>query len=293
MSPVMLIFINGTIVSEGDAKVSVLDRGFLYGDGVFETLRAYRGAIFRCSDHIERLFNSARAIYLKIPFNEGYLEEALYRTLLGNYLQDAYLRLSITRGKSKPGLDIEGCSKPFLVIIAKDFNGYPESLYQRGIHASVVKTRRIPSSALSPEIKSLNFLNNILAKAEAAHLGALEGIMLNTEGYVAEGTVSNIFMVKDGVIKTPPRNVGVLNGVTRSTVIELAKENSLPLIEQPFYPEELYQADECLITSTLYEVMPVTSLNNKSVGNGKPGAITLKLLTLFRNLTHNPATGQT
>lgn len=283
----MLIFINGSIVSEGDAKVSVLDRGFMYGDGIFETLRAYSGAIFRCDSHIDRLFGSAEAIYLKIPFTRDYLEEALYKCLKANYLQDAYLRLSITRGKAKTGLDIEEGAKPTFVIVSRAFNGYPKDLYRKGIPAAVVRTRRIPPSALSPEIKSLNFLNNILARAEAAHLGALEGIMLSTEGYVAEGTVSNVFIVKDGVIKTPPLNVGVLNGVTRSTVIELARKNGLPLIEQPFYPEELYQADECFITSTLYEVMPVTSLNNKPLGNGKPGEMTIRLLNLFRDLTSN------
>lgn len=281
----MLIFINGSIVSEGDAKVSVLDRGFLYGDGVFETLRAYSGAIFRCDNHIDRLFGSAEAIYLKIPFTRDYLEEALYKCLKANYLRDAYLRLSITRGKTKTGLDIEEGARPTFVIVSRAFTGYPEDIYRRGIPAAVVRTRRIPPSALSPEIKSLNFLNNILARAEAAHIGAMEGIMLSTEGYVAEGTVSNVFIVKDGVIKTPPLNVGVLNGVTRSTVIELAKENSLPLIEQPFYPEELYQADECFVTSTLYEVMPVTSLNDKPLGNGKPGEKTIRLLNLFRDLT--------
>jgi len=280
----MLIFINGSIVSAGDAKVSVLDRGFLYGDGVFETLRAYKGTIFQCDSHIDRLFRSAEAIYLKIPFTKDYIKEGLYKCLKANYLQDAYLRISITRGRGKIGLDIEEGIRPTLVVLSKAFTGYPEDLYRRGIPASVVTTRRIPPSALNPEIKSLNFLNNILARAEAAHYGAMEGIMLNIEGYVAEGTVSNIFIVKDGIIKTPPPHVGILNGVTRSTIIGLARGHGLPCREEAFSPEELYRADECFITSTMYEVMPVTSINNKKIGNGKPGEVTIRLLNLFRDL---------
>lgn len=283
----MLIFINGSIVSEMDARVSVLDRGFLYGDGVFETLRAYQGVIFRCADHIERLFNSARAIHIGIPFTKDYFKEALYNTLRGNSLQDAYLRLSITRGESEIGLDIERCSKPTVTIISKAFRGYPKSLYNKGVPAAVVNTRRIPPSAFSPGIKSLNFLNNIMARVEAKGLKASEGIMLSIEGFVAEGTVSNIFIVKDGVIKTPPLCVGILNGVTRSIVIDLAKENNIPLTEQSFYPDELYNADECFITSTMYEVMPVTSLNARPVGNGHPGELTRRLLKLFSKLTLN------
>ena len=281
----MLIFLNGFLVPEGAAKVSVLDRGFLYGDGVFETLRAYNGTIFRCDDHIDRLFQSAGAISIQLPFTKEYFKEALYRTLQENNLQDAYLRLAVTRGESEPGLDIEGCSNPTVIIIPKAFSGYPGELYERGIRAAVVNTRRMPSSVLDPQIKSLNFLNNIMARIEAKGFNAAEGFMLNTDGYVAEGTVSNIFIVKDGVIKTPPLSVGILDGVTRSIVIDLAKGNSIPLIEQPFYPEELYNADECFITSTIYEVMAVTSTAETQIGNGKPGVLTKRLLKLFRFLT--------
>lgn len=281
----MLIFFNGDFISKTDAKISIFDRGFLYGDGVFETLRAYNGHIFRCDDHIDRLFKSARAIYIQVPFTKDYFEEAIDRTLKENSLKDAYLRLTVTRGISEPGLDIEGCSTPSVIIIPGAFKGHPEELYKKGIQAAVVSTRRIPPSALNPEIKSLNFLNNIMAKVEAKRLNASEGIMLSTEGYVAEGTVSNIYIVKDGVIKTPPLSVGILNGITRSTVIDLAEENNITLLEQPFYPDELYRADECFITSTLYEVMPVTSINNKLIGNGHTGDITKRLLKLFRLLT--------
>ena len=281
----MLIFLNNSLVPEGEARVSVLDRGFLYGDGIFETLRAYSGAIFHCNDHLDRLFHSAEAIYLRISFTRDYLMETLYKTLETNHLKDAYLRLSVTRGVSEPGLDIEGCLSPTLTIIAKEFSGYPEGLHQSGIRAAVVNTRRIPASALNPAVKSLNFLNNIMARVEAKRLNAAEAIMLNMEGYVAEGTVSNIFMVKGGLIKTPPLSAGILNGVTRSIVIDLLKENGIPIIEQAFYPAELYTADECFVTSTLYEVMPVTTINGNAVGSGKPGKLTQTILNLFRRLT--------
>lgn len=281
----MLIFLNDSLVPEDQAKVSILDRGFLYGDGVFETLRAYSGVLFHCNDHLDRLFQSAEAIYLQLPFTRDYLIEALHKTLEANHLKDAYLRLSVTRGVSEPGLDIGGSLSPTLTIFAKGFSGYPDSLYQSGIRATVVNTRRIPASALNPAVKSLNFLNNIMARVEAKRLNAAEAIMLNMEGYVAEGTVSNIFIVKDGVVKTPPLSAGILNGVTRSIVMDLLKENGIPIIEQTFYPDELYTADECFVTSTLYEVMPVTSINDSAVGSGQPGKLTQTILNLFRRLT--------
>ncbi|MBI5192917.1 MAG: branched-chain-amino-acid transaminase [Nitrospirae bacterium] len=278
----MLIYINGSLIPGSEAKVSVFDRGFLYGDGVFETLRSYNGVIFHCDDHLERLFESADGISLTCPFTKEYLKEALYRTLKENNLKNAYLRLTITRGESEPGLEIVQSIEPTVIIIPKEFNGYPESLYLTGIHAAVVNTRRTPPSSLNPAIKSINFLNNIIARAEAKALGATEGIMLSTEGYVAEGTTSNIFIVKDSIIKTPSLETGILNGVTRSVVINLARENQITVIEEPFYPDELYNADECFITNTTYEIMPVTRLNGRSVGNGRPGEITKKLITLFK-----------
>ena len=282
----MLIFLNGSLLPEDEAKVSVLDRGFLYGDGVFETLRAYSGKIFRIDDHIKRLFCSADAIGLKTPFTGNYIKESLYQTLMGNNLTDAYLRLTITRGISALGLDTEGCLNPTMTIISREFIGYPEDLYRRGISAAIVNTRRIPASALNPEIKSLNFLNNIMARMEARKADASEAFMLSTEGYVAEGTVSNIFIVKKGVIKTPSLSVGILNGVTRSLVIVLAQKNNISITEQPFHPDELYSADECFVTSTLYEVMPVTSINNELVGDGRPGKLTQKILDLFHTTTY-------
>ena len=281
----MFFFLSGSLVPQDQAKVSVLDRGFLYGDGVFETLLAYSGAIFRCDDHIDRLFHSAEAIYLQIPFTRDYLIEALYKTLEANGLKDAYLRLSVSRGVSEPGLDIDGCASPTITIIAKGFSGYPEGLYKTGIGAAVVNTRRIPASALNPAVKSLNFLNNIMARIEAKNLNATEAIMLNMEGYVAEGTVSNIFMMRAGLVKTPPLSAGILNGVTRSIVIDLLKENGIPISEQAFYPDGLYTADECFVTSTLYEVMPVTSIHDSAVGSGQPGKLTQTILNLFRRLT--------
>lgn len=278
----MLIYINNRLIPGSEAKVSVFDRGFLYGDGVFETLRAYNGIIFHCDDHLDRLFKSAGGISLIIPFTKDYLKEALHRTLKENNLKNAYLRLTITRGESEPGLDIEQPVNPTVIIIPREFNGYPESIYLTGIHAAVVNTRRTPASSLNPAIKSINFLNNIMARAEAKALAASEGIMLSTEGYVAEGTASNIFVVKDHIIKTPSLETGILNGVTRSVVITLAREIQLTVIEEPFYPDELYNADECFITNTTYEIMPVTMLNGNIVGNGQPGEIAKKLITLFK-----------
>lgn len=278
----MLIFINGSLVPDTEAKVSVFDRGFLYGDGVFETLRSYNGTIFRCEGHLERLFISAAGIYITCPFTKDYLKESLYRTLKENNLKNAYLRLTVTRGESEPGLDIEQSMGPTVIIIPREFNGYPEGLYLKGIHAAVVTTRRTPPSVLNPAIKSINFLNNIMARAEVKVFGASEGIMLNTDGYVAEGTVSNIFIVKDGIIKTPSLDTGILNGVTRSVVISLARENKIPLNEAPLYPDELYNADECFITNTTYEIMPVTTLNGRGVGDSQPGEITKRLINLFR-----------
>jgi branched-chain amino acid aminotransferase len=198
---------------------------------------------------------------------------------------DAYLRLTLTRGEGEPGLDIEGTLNPNIIIIPKAFNGYPEKIFSEGISAAIVKTRRIPPSALNPSIKSLNFLNNIMARIEARKLGASEGIMLSIEGYVAEGTVCNIFIIKNGTIKTPPISVGILNGVTRSIVIGLATKNNISILEQSFTPDEIYDADECFVTSTLYEVMPVTKINGRLIGNGKPGVIIQQLLELFRKLT--------
>ncbi|MDD5435555.1 MAG: branched-chain-amino-acid transaminase [Nitrospira sp.] len=280
----MLLYINGNLIPSSEAMVSVFNRGFLYGDGVFETLRAYKSVIFRCDEHISRLFESANAIYIKLPFTKDYLKEALYKTLRENNLNNAWLRLTITRGESAPGLDIEQCTEPTVVIIAREFNKYPDSLYLKGLHAAVVTTRRMPPSALNPAIKSLNVLNNIMAKTEATGLGASEGIMLNTDGYVAEGTVSNIFIVKDGIIKTPSLDTGILNGVTRSVVINLAKEADIAILEQPFYPDELFNSDECFITNTSYEIMPVTTLNGQTIGNGRPGEITKRLIDLFRDM---------
>src|SRR3989304_5862795 len=261
----MLIFLNNSLVPGGEARGSALDRGFLSGAGIFETLRAYSGAIFHCNDHLDRLFHSAEAICLRIPFTRDYLMEALYRTLEANHLKDAYLRLSVTRGVSEPGLDIEGCLSPTLTIIAKEFSGYPEGLHQSGIRAAVVNTRRIPASALNPAVKSLNFLDNIMARVEAKRLNAAEAIMLNMEGYVAEGTVSNIFMVKGGLVKTPPLSAGILNGVTRSIVIDLLKENGIPIIEQELERNGVYTAGDSVNFLVAFETRYQLSINGNAV----------------------------
>lgn len=280
----MLAFLNGKILPEKEAKISILDRGFLYGDGVFETLRVYDGTIFLCKDHIDRLFRSARAIYLDIPLSREEIQEHLYSLLRVNRLSNGYLRVSISRGVSEPGLVIDTPVSPTITAIARPFGGYPQETYNKGISAAIVNTRRIPPLSLNPGIKSLNFLNNIMARIEARALGVQEGILLNIDGFVAEGTVSNVFIVINKTLITPPPGVGILNGVTRSSVINLARENGIPLIEEPFYPEKLYLADECFITSTLYEVMAVTTVSGKKIKDGRPGEVTTYILNAFRKL---------
>lgn len=280
----MLIYLNDKFVPEEEAKVSVFDHGFLYGDGIYETLRAYDGRIFRCKEHIERLFQSASLIELNIKRTKKKIEDSLYESLNVNNLKDAYVRLSITRGYGEIGLDPELCPVPTIIIIAKEFKGHPEELYRKGVNIAIVSIRRNHPEALNPRIKSNNFLNNILAKVEAKKRGAFEGIMLSHSGYVCEGTTSNIFMVKAGVLITPPVALGLLEGITRSVVIELAEKNNIKVEERVFTPDELYSADECFITSTTLEVMPVVKVDERQIGNGIPGNITKRLAQGFKDL---------
>ena len=280
----MLIYLNGKFVPEEDAKVSVFDHGFLYGDGIYETLRAYDGKIFRCKEHIERLFQSARLIELNIKKTKKEIEDSLYASLNANNLKDAYIRLSITRGYGEIGLDPELCPVPTMIIIVKEFKGHPEELYKKGIEIAIVPIRRNHPEALNPRIKSNNFLNNILAKIEAKKRGAFEGIMLSHNGYVCEGTTSNMFMAKAGALITPTIDLGLLEGITRSVVIEVAGKMDIKVEEKVFTPAELYSADECFITSTTLEVMPVVKVDERLIGNGIPGGITKGLAQGFKDL---------
>ena len=254
------IYINGKFWKKSEAKVSVFDHGLLYGDGIFETLRAYGGRILFLSRHIKRLFASASAISLETGRSPDDIRGILYQTLTQNHLTDAYIRLSVTRGEGEIGLNPALCPLPTTIIQAKPFAGHPQEHYQQGIRASLVQVRRNAPQTTDPSIKSLNFLNNILAMQEALRAGAQEAVMLSTDGWVCEGSVSNIFWVRNGVLKTPDLRVGLLAGVTREAVLEIARQEGLTVEEGCFPPEDLLGATEAFVTNTTYEVMPVTSL---------------------------------
>ena len=282
----MKIYLNGSWVERKKAVVSVFDHGVLYGDGVFEGIRAYHGRVFQLRPHIDRLFNSARAILLQIPISKSALEDAVVATLRINHLRDAYIRLVVTRGEGDLGLDPRNCGRPTIFIIADKIRLYPQEYYAKGLSLVTSSIKRNIPEALNPSIKSLNYLNNVLAKAEAGRQNAPEAIMLNREGYVAECTGDNIFLVKENTVVTPAIAVGALEGITRNAVMEIAK-NKLRLLvkEELFTPYHLYTSDEVFLTGTAAEVVPVTQVDGRPIGNGKPGKTTLRLMKEFRELT--------
>ncbi|HLG21427.1 MAG TPA: aminotransferase class IV [Candidatus Manganitrophaceae bacterium] len=277
----MWIFVNGRFVPKEKARVSVYDHGFLYGDGLFETLRAYSGTIFRLPQHLERLARSAQRLTLSLPplFD---LEALLYKTLERNRLRDAILRLTVTRGEGAVGLDPDLCGKPTLVILARRFKGYPSEFYEKGVSAAIVQVRRTPPAALDPAFKSISFLNNVQAKIEANRRGAFEGIFLSLDGYLAEGTVSNLFWVRKGKLKTPAPGVGLLEGVTRGLVLQLAKKSGVRTEEGRFRPSDLLKAEEAFLTNSGVELAPLTEVEGKAIGGGKPGPITRQLHQAFK-----------
>lgn len=284
----MKIYLNGKFVKKEEAVVSVFDHGVLYGDGVFEGIRAYNGRVFRCKEHIDRLYDSAKAIALEIGMTKQEMTKALLQTLAINKLDDAYIRLVVTRGAGDLGLDPANCSSPTVFIIADKISLYPETLYKNGLEIITVSTRRNSPDALSPNIKSLNYLNNIMAKMEAKRAGVLEAVMLNREGYVAECTGDNIFIIKNGIVFTPPASAGALKGVTRNTSIELLKNKlKLDVREVLITPYDLYTADECFLTGTAAEVIPVVKIDSRTIGEGKPGKVFEKLLKEFKVLTRS------
>ncbi len=278
----MLVYVNGKFVPKDKASVSVFDHGFLYGDGIYETLRAYRGKLFLLSKHLSRLKHSAEAISLKLPMTIEKIGEAMYETLSVNKLTDAYVRLHLSRGPGDIGLDPALCHAPTMFIVTQPFKDYPVENYEKGVSVAIVETRRNHPLAISPAIKSTNFLNNILAKIESLKSGAYEGIMLNWEGCVAEGTISNIFMVKRGALHTPSLDTGILDGVTRDLVLHLARKDHIPVKEEKFKPHDLISADECFITNTTIEVLPVTRVDGETIGSGRPGTVTLALRSAYR-----------
>jgi len=281
----MRIFIDGKYYDQRAAKVSVLDHGLLYGDGIFEGIRAYNGRVFRLSEHIDRLFCSAKAILLTIPMSHADIMEAVVDTCRRNKIRDGYIRLVVTRGVGTLGLNPNRCKNPSIIIIADKIQLYPPELYQKGMAIITVPTVRNLHSALNPAIKSLNYLNNILAKIEANNAGCEEAIMLNAEGYVSECTGDNLFIVKNGHLSTPPLSAGALYGIARQVVIEMAQEASHTVSEPNLTRYDVFNADECFLTGTGAEIVPVVKVDGRVIGNGKPGPVTQKLVARYRALT--------
>ncbi|HWL53649.1 MAG TPA: branched-chain-amino-acid transaminase [Chthoniobacteraceae bacterium] len=285
----MKIYIDGAFYAEADAKISVFDHGLLYGDGVFEGIRFYNGRIFRFEEHIDRLYDSGRAIAMNnIPLSREEMMEAVLATCRENGLSDGYIRLVVTRGVGDLGLNPKLCPKPTVIIIAAGIKLYAAELYERGLDMVTCATRRIAPGALSPAIKSLNYLNNILAKIEAGNAG--EGLMLNEQGYVAECTGDNIFIVKNGQITTPPVSAGALDGITRRVVLELGKELGYEIREPNISRYDIFTSDECFLTGTAAEIIPVVSLDGRPIGNCRPGPVTAKFIERFRELTRSSGT---
>ena len=281
------VYINGRLVDKEDAKVSVYDHGLLYGDGVFEGLRSYSGKGFRLDRHLDRLYESARAIWLEIPIKQSDLAKAVNDTLRANSLEDAYIRLVVTRGAGSLGLDPNRTSDPQVIIITDKIALYPAELYERGLDIITASTIRNHPAALSPRIKSLNYLNNILAKIEGLQAGCIEALMLNTKGEVAECTGDNIFLVRGGVLLTPPLDAGILEGVTRDAVIELARQSKIEVREMPLTKHDVYVADECFLTGTAAEVIPVVKVDGRVIGPGTPGPVTRDLRERFHKLARS------
>jgi len=282
----MKIFIDGKLVNEHAAKVSVFDHGLLYGDGVFEGIRAYNGRVFKLKEHIDRLFYSAKAILLDIPMSPAELMQATVATIKANKLRDAYVRLVVTRGVGNLGLNPRSCKQPTVFIIAGKIQVYPEALYAKGMEIVTVPTVRNLHSALNPAIKSLNYLNNILAKIEANNAGVEEAVMLNSEGFVAECTADNLFILKNGELMTPPLSAGALYGITRGTVMDLAAQAGIKVSEPNLTRYDLFNADECFLTGTGAEIMPVIKIDGRVIGGGKPGPLTTKLISDYKALVH-------
>ena len=286
----MQIYIDGSFYPESEAKISVFDHGLLYGDGVFEGIRFYGGKVFRLEEHMERLYKSAAAIALTVPLDMPALTEALLETIRRNRLTDGYIRLVVTRGKGDLGLSPWNCPKPTIIIVAAKITLYPEESYEKGLKVVTCATRRIAHGALSPMVKSLNYLNNIMAKIEASHAGAGEGLMINEQGLVAECTGDNIFLVSGGRITTPPISSGALAGVTRAVAIKLAGELGIEVSEPKTTRYDIYTADECFLTGTAAEIIPAVELDSRPIGNGKPGPVTRLLIERFRELTQKEGT---
>ena len=278
----LLIYINGELVPEAQAKISVFDHGHLYGDGAFEGIRAYGGRIFKMWEHVDRLFKSAHHLDIQIPVDRQGLGEAILRTARANDLVDGYVRVTLTRGVGL-GLDPKKIKNPNLIIISSLLALYPQEMYDNGLEVVTVSQRVPPAQALEPRIKSLGkYVGNILAKMEANRAGAGEGLMLNCEGYVAEATGDNIFLIRKGALVTPPTHAGILEGITRGTAMDLARKIGIPVFEEGMTLYDVYNADECFLTGTAAEIIPAVKVDGRLIGNGKPGPITKRLIQEFR-----------
>jgi len=280
------IYINGEFHDKENAKISVYDHGLLYGDGVFEGMRSYSGKVFRLEQHLDRLYESALAICLRIPISKEQMALDVNKTLQVNSFTNAYIRLVVTRGSGSLGLDPNRTSNPQVIIIADSISLYPEEHYQNGLKIITASTIRSHPAALSPRVKSLNYLNNIMAKIEGLQAGCVEALMLNHKGEVAECTGDNIFIVKNGTILTPPKDAGILEGITRNAILDLAKELGIVAHETTLTRHDLFVADECFLTGSAAEVIPVVSIDSRPIGHGKVGAVTTKLMAAFKKLVH-------
>lgn len=280
-----IVYIDGAYLPKEDAKISVFDHGVLYGDGIFEGIRFYKRNVFRLDEHIDRLISSAKYLLLSLPWSKEEMAEAVLETCRRNKLDDGYIRLVITRGSGTLGLNPYLCPRPTMFVIVSKIQLYPTEYYEKGLPIITAATRRYGADALSPRVKSLNYLNNIMAKLEAVHAGVLEAIMLDQNGFIVECTGDNVFVVKQGVLYTPPTYQGALRGITRDAVLELAKAHNIPVREERLTLYEAYDADEFFLTGTAAEVVPVISIDKRPIADGKPGPITQKLTEAFHAIT--------
>lgn len=276
----MKVWLNGKLVDDSQAVVSMYDHGLLYGDGVFEGIRVYNGKVFQAQAHLDRLFNSAEALRLKIPYTKDQLNDAMNQTVQAN--KGAYIRLVVTRGVGTLGVNPFVCKNPQVFIINDRIQLYPQEVYDNGLSVIIARTVRTPARMLNPQVKSLNYLNNIYAQIEAVDAGVPEALMLNEQGNIAEATGDNVFIVKAGQVITPPPGAGFLMGITRGIVLTLADRLGLARTEKDFTPAEVYAADECFLTGTAAEIVPVTRVDGKTIGDGKPGPVTKKLMAAFK-----------
>ena len=283
-----LIYVNGEYYPKSQARISVYDHGLLYGDGIYEAIREYDGVIFKLREHIDRLFESAKSIKLDLGITKEEMEKLVIETVKKNGYRDAYIRIVVTRGVGRMGVDPRNCEKPTIIIIAEPRKPF---LKKEGVEAIIASVRRVPNWALDPKIKTLNYLNNVLAKIEAINAGVDEAIMLNEHGYVTEASTENIFIVKNKKLITPPLEAGILRGITRETVMELAKELGYECEERNLTSHDLYNADEVFVTGTAAEIVPITKIDGRVIGDGKPGPITKELMRKFEEIRTDPRYG--